>query len=173
MEIKYMTMLRDNHAKYPGKEHEYKNEPINSPNDPMQGIEQLERDYNNGEKFPRALREYLFLAGDFCYIHEGNYGSFKEENDFIRAEVSRTGNSIPRPYFVFEANHSNSLIIYLDENNDDPVLYTLDFELVNINNYTPGGPNSYTLKIAKHGMTLTELVNHRINSQLEKNKKGW
>jgi hypothetical protein len=59
MNIEYLTYLRDNPIKYPNDlEDQYPIKGI-----PLSEIEALETKYNNGNVFPKALRELLFLAG--------------------------------------------------------------------------------------------------------------
>src|SRR5690606_12142049 len=94
MEIEYTKMLRDYPAKFPkdkfpNEEVEFRNTPINFPGDPMVGIQQLENEYNNGNPFPKAYREYLFLAGDSCYVHESDVGDTRKENDSVANQLQR------------------------------------------------------------------------------------
>jgi hypothetical protein len=166
-----MTMLRDNPEQKPGGEPEFRNEPLNFPGNPLEAIEKLEQEYNEGRQFPRALREYLFLAGDFSYAHCGLLGSIIEENEFERERLKRAGKTIERPFFVFEASDSDSLFFYLDETAEDPQIYVLKIE---IDNYDSANRNHiYLMKIKKHDMTLTQLIEHRIKNILEKRRMGW
>lgn len=82
MEIKYMKMLHDNPSQYPGKTPEFSNKGISFPGGPIKGIEKLEQDY--GAPFPVALKEFLYLAGDFCYVRYDERGSIIEENQYLR-----------------------------------------------------------------------------------------
>lgn len=164
-----MTMLRDNPARYPGGKPEFKNTPINFPNNPMEGIAALEKEYNNGRAFPLAYREYLFLAGDFCHVRVTYIGSARKENEKMREDLKRTGKTIPRPFFVFETAHG-SHIFYLDEDTDDPRMHWLE---IDIEHDDPNGNHTYSLEIEPKDFTLTELINHRIKSHLEFQKKYY
>jgi hypothetical protein len=88
-------------------------------------IEALEAQYNEGKLFPRAFREYLFLAGDF-----GNTGVVNEDWDWVRGRsdgnLKYFGYKLDRPYFVFEDYDSQYFIFYLDETDEDPIVYILD-----------------------------------------------
>ena len=63
MEIQYLKTLKDNPSKNPGgTERPWTIEPI-----PLTEITQLEVLYNNGQLFPKALRELLYLAGKLMF----------------------------------------------------------------------------------------------------------
>lgn len=116
MEIKYLKKLEIN--------------PNLSPTLPRRGwnitqIEALEAQYNEGKPFPRAFREYLFLAGDW-----GGTGVVNEDWDWVRGrsdhDMKALGYELDRPYFVFEEYDSQFFIFYLDETDEDPIVYILD-----------------------------------------------
>lgn len=117
MEIVYLKTLKDNPNLKPSI-------------GPIEGWEEakileLETKYNNGNLFPKAFREYLFLAGDW-----GGTGVVNEDWDDIRKECDEDmeycGYSLDRPYFVFDYLDGQASIFFLDEDNDDPVCYILD-----------------------------------------------
>ncbi len=90
-------------------------------------IQQLEQLYNNGNPFPKVLKELLFLAGDFCsWLDFGAFDSQQEIQDEIRAKLLRVnGLSILRPhYFIDLSAYSNPVFMHLDEG-DNPPLYQI------------------------------------------------
>lgn len=63
MNIEILTKLKDNPKRNPNKlGYEFENEGLS-----VVEIEQLEQDWNNGNNFPKALRELLYLGGAYCY----------------------------------------------------------------------------------------------------------
>jgi len=114
IEIKYLQQLRDN-----------PNLSINI--SPIQGWEEaqiieLEEKYNNGQPFPLAFREYLFLAGEY-----GGTGVVYEDWDDLREDceedIEYWGNKLERPFFVFDKLDSQYSIFFLDEDKEDPIVY--------------------------------------------------
>ncbi len=89
-------------------------------------IQQLEQLYNNGSLFPKVLREYLFLAGDFCcWVDGGPYDSQEEMQEVEREEISWMV-TIIRPFYVIDVSSPDAqLIVFLDEGADDPILYQI------------------------------------------------
>ena len=67
MEITYLKKLQENLDIRP-----YPCEPL-----PMSEIENLEQTYNNGNPFPKVLRELLFLAEEYCMVLD--YGAEDED----------------------------------------------------------------------------------------------
>ena len=44
-------------------------------------ITHLEQVFNNGNLFPKVLKEFLYLAGDYCYVMDtGSWDSIEEMN---------------------------------------------------------------------------------------------
>lgn len=142
MEIQYLTYLRDNPIGY------WPIKPIS-----LQEIEQLETLYNNGNSFPKVLKELLFLAGKSCYVLD--YGGFEDQQqmqDFVRSEMADENKSITRPFFVVDVYNlgDQSIFVYLDEG-DNPPTYELHYYADNdnwIHQVTP---------------TLSGLINHGID----------
>ncbi|MCT4664216.1 MAG: hypothetical protein N4A45_03155 [Flavobacteriales bacterium] len=114
MEIKYMQQLRDNPNLAPSIG---RRKGIN-----LSQIQELETKYNNGNKFPKAFREYLFLAGIM-----GNTGVVDEDFDDLfedcEEDMETWGNKLERPFFVFDRLDSQYSIFFLDEQNEDPDVY--------------------------------------------------
>ena len=118
MEIQYLQYLRDNPQRWSSST--YSIEPI-----PLTEIEQLETKYNNGKQFPKALRELLFLAGEYCYVLDYNiFDSQEELQDEAREWLQKYNRTINRPFFVIDAYNAGEqfLFVYLDEGNDPIVM---------------------------------------------------
>ena len=141
MNIEYLQYLRDNPSK--GM---FTIEPIS-----LAEIEQLEQLYNNGNHFPKALRELLYLAGEYCHVLD--YSSFdtqQELQEYVREDLHDEGWDFSRPFYIVDAYNLGDqfLFVYLDEE-DDPTIYecmhgTLDIHAL--------GPK-----------TLSDLIKSRIN----------
>jgi hypothetical protein len=89
-----------------------------------QDISVLESQYNNGIKFPLALKELLFLAGEFCYVLDYNIFETQQElQEAVREWLSENNLSINRPFFAIDAyNYGETfLFVYLDEG-DNPII---------------------------------------------------
>lgn len=102
---------------YPGKGLE-KNEPL-----VINEILELEQLYNQGNPFPKALRELLFLAGRDCNVLDyGWHDTQQEIQEEAREWLTERGLSISRPFFVIDVYNGGEqfLFIYLDENLEDP-----------------------------------------------------
>lgn len=87
-------------------------------------IIQLESSFNNGMMFPKALRELLYLAGDFCYVCDFGLSDTQEELQLsVREDISYFNRVISRPFYVFDVYNptDNFLFIYLDEGDNPPV----------------------------------------------------
>lgn len=117
MEITYLQYLRDN----PVKQGLTKDFPIESIS--LQEIEQLEEMYNNGNPFPKALKELLFLAGNFCYVLDyGIWDTQQELQDAVREKMADENRIISRPFYVVDTYNSGDhfIFIYLDEGDNPP-----------------------------------------------------
>lgn len=115
---------------------DYLKELMNSPYPPnmqFQAIEaiseteitHLQQLYNNGNPFPKALQELLFLAGSYCYVLDyGIYDTQEELQEYVRNELEEVDKVITRPFYVIDIYNGNDqfLFIYLDES-DDPKVY--------------------------------------------------
>jgi hypothetical protein len=129
MNIELLTYLRDNPKEYP-------QDP--DPNDqwPNRGlsletITAFEMKYNNGNPFPKVLKELLYLAGEFCYVLAyDNSDTMEEMQDrqrqfFIDYNVPE----FTRPFFVLDLYNFGDgfTFMYLDDG-DNPPLFYFDFE---------------------------------------------
>ena len=127
MEIKYLKYLEENPHRYPNRtEDKYSNKRIS-----LSEIEDLETNYNNGNPFPKALRELLYLAGEYCYMLDyGVYDSQSDLQESQREAITDYKQNITRPFYVIDCynDYQTFLFVYLDEG-DNPSVY--EFTLKN------------------------------------------
>ncbi len=118
MNIEYLKTLRDNPADF-GVTMNYTNRGI-----PLTEIEQLEQTWNNGNPFPKALRELLFLAGDFCYVFSYGISDTQQAlQERWREQMLDAGKTIIRPFYVVDTwGPDQFYFVYLDEG-DNPYIY--------------------------------------------------
>lgn len=117
MEIEYLKDVKEYQSRYPtSKEWTATNEQL-----PLEEIIRLEKEYNNSKPFPKALRELLFLAGEYCNILESE--SNAETQLYVQELLEKNKQKISRPFYVIEMNYSSVAFwfIYLDEGDDPPV----------------------------------------------------
>ncbi|NQX86328.1 MAG: SMI1/KNR4 family protein [Flavobacteriaceae bacterium] len=115
MEIQYLTELEAKPKR-------------NAQTSPVEGyseseIIQLEQSFNNGNTFPRAYREYLFLAGKFSWILEQGE-ELPELMSSFNFYLEPTGIVMTRPFVPFGVTgpgHEGFYICYLDEGDDPSV----------------------------------------------------
>jgi hypothetical protein len=91
-------------------------------------ITALSLQYNNGNSFPRAYHEYLYLAGKYCWAMEGSEG-LKEEMSTFNFHLEVTGIVMDRPFVTFDVTGPGTegfYIIYLDEGVEDPNVYRVN-----------------------------------------------
>jgi hypothetical protein len=118
MEIEYLKQLENNPFRF--------NYPdINNEPTPESEILHLEQLYNQGKTFPKALRELLYLAGNFCYVLDYGINESQEElQEFVREELNYYNKEISRPFFAIDVYNASDqfLLIYLDEG-DNPAVH--------------------------------------------------
>jgi hypothetical protein len=90
-------------------------------------IKELELQINNGNKFPKSLREYLFLCGDYDgtgvsdpqNMLDGT-AQYLVMNESYQNDLKKAGLTLDRPIFIFHSYDGDVFsFIYLDEG-DDP-----------------------------------------------------
>ncbi|MFD2581068.1 hypothetical protein ACFSR6_01105 [Pedobacter vanadiisoli] len=157
MEIQYLGYLRDNPDANPNEsEYKFTIEPI-----ALEEIAALEQLYNNGNAFPKVLKELLFLAGAFCYVLDyGTFDTKQELQEDVRRIMSIQGRIISRPFYAVDVYNQGDqfLFIYLDEG-EDPLVYE--------GLYSGGGVNFPDWIHSVSVKSLSELINHRIDRQKE------
>ena len=153
MNIEYLKILRDNPAMYPN-DIDYKGQIRGIP---LTEIEQLEQTWNNGNPFPKALRELLFLAGDFCFVFSyGVYDTQQRLQEAMREDMVECNKTITRPFYVMDTwNADQYYFVYLDEG-DNPYIYEA----------LPNEDNSIWLKRLNH------TIKSKSESRIARVKRG-
>ena len=120
MNIQYLTKLKDNPIEY-SEDTDFRF--------PIKGISeaeitQLEQTWNNGNPFPKVLKELLYLAGEDCYVFD--YGIPENQNEmqeWVREQMTEMNKTITRPFYAIDLYGGDQfLFIYLDEG-DNPDIY--------------------------------------------------
>jgi len=152
MEIKFMTEVQ-------------KNMKIERKRFPNVGltiakIEELEMKFNEGLKFPKAFREFLFLAGDNNNFGFDDLGKGLDEfQNFALKEIKAAGQKVDRPFFAFNVYDSQYHVIFLDETEEDPKVYL-------ISPFLAAEGTSSLVKIPtggfKENFTFVEFVNESV-----------
>lgn len=125
MEIVYLKNLQNNPKQYTNDtENQMEIQGLT-----IQEIEQLEQNWNNGSLFPKALRELLYLAGEFCYVLDYNVWEDQQDmQEMLRMYMERSGHSFSRPFFIVDnyggGGAGEFLFVYLDEDQNDPKVYS-------------------------------------------------
>jgi len=127
MNIQFLTELKDNPSAYPN-DTDFKGEIEGIP---LSEIEQLEQTWNNGLPFPKALRELLFLAGNYCYVlDKGLMESQQQMQEEARLWMTYEGQqrTITRPFYVIEVRYDEQFtMVYLDEG-DNPNVHSISLD---------------------------------------------
>lgn len=139
MDIKYLALLSNN-AVITSTKTDYvrKLKPIS-----MDEIVTLENTYNGGHPFPKALRELLYLAGNYCPVLDyGRNNSQDEMQQRARGwftAFGRIGPSIERPFYIIDVYNAGSqfLFVYLDEGKDDPIVCEVNLDMIDIHDGEP------------------------------------
>lgn len=150
MEIKYLNLLKDT------KDDMLVNRPLS-----LTEIGVLENVFNNGNVFPTSLRELLFIAGKFCIVLDYSICEDQQEMQDYACELLDDGNlQINRPFYAihFYSDGSQFLYVYLDENNDDP--------LVNVA-YIPNSAG------VEHFYSLNTRLSVLLNSRVTRLREGF
>ena len=144
MEIIYLKQVKEN-PKLRG----FINEPMS-----ITEIEALENKYNKGGVFPKAFREYLFLAGNFNNLAFDDLGEgLNELQKLANEELAMVGQKVDRPFFAFSVYNSQYSVIFLDESEEDPKVYLISPFLAK------GGSEPL---VKPNGWIFSELVNESI-----------
>ena len=96
----------------------------------LEEIKQLEQIYNNNKPFPKALRELLFLAGNYCIVLDYGLNDTQQElQEFVRENMQEENRIITRPFYAIDVYNAGDqfLFVYLDEV-DDPAVYQASYE---------------------------------------------
>lgn len=88
-------------------------------------IKQIEQKFNKGKEFPKAFREFLFLAGNFNNWGFDDIDGIIELQQYAKEDLEMAGQVIDKPFFAFSVLDSIYSIILLDEIKPDPKVYLL------------------------------------------------
>ncbi|WP_294280769.1 hypothetical protein [uncultured Chryseobacterium sp.] len=116
-------------------------------------IKQIESKYNHGKEFPKAFREFLFLAGDFNNFGFDDIDGIEALQEYAKEDMEMAGQTVNRSFFAFDVLDSMYSVILLDEINEDPKVYLLMPFLAK------GGSQPL---IKPNGWNFTDLVNENI-----------
>lgn len=116
-------------------------------------IKQIESKYNYGKEFPKAFREFLFLAGDFNNFGFDDIDGIEALQEYAKEDMEMAGQTLNRSFFAFDVLDSMYSVILLDEINEDPKVYLLMPFLAK------GGSQPL---IKPNGWNFTDLVNENI-----------
>ncbi|HEX8574882.1 MAG TPA: SMI1/KNR4 family protein [Flavobacterium sp.] len=153
MNIEYMTEVQNN-MKIERKPWPNKGLSISQ-------IEDLEKKYNRGREFPKAFREFLYLAGENNNFAFDDLGEGLDElQELAKEELEMAGQKVDRPFFAFSVYNSCYYVIFLDETKEDPKVYLIMPFLAE------GGSEPL---IKSNGWDFTALVNesiHRVKNNI-------
>lgn len=88
-------------------------------------IKKIEQTFNAGKEFPKAFREFLFLAGDFNNWGFDDIEGIVELQQYAKEDLEMADQKITKPFFAFSVLDSIYNIILLDEAGSDPKVYLL------------------------------------------------
>ena len=148
MTIEYLTYVRENPIL-----RGFKNEPM-----PLAEIAKLELKYNKGKEFPKAFREFLYLAGAFNNFAFDDIDGLEELQQYAKEDLEKTKQKVIKPFFTFNVYDAEYTSLFLDETAEDPKVYIID----------PFGAKEGKPLIRiptggfKENYTFTELVNESI-----------
>lgn len=113
MEIVYMKQVQEN-----PKINNFVNRGFS-----LEEIKEIELKYNNEKEFPKALREFLFLAGDFNNFGFDDIDGIVDLQELAQEELKMAGQKVDRDFFAFSVYNSQYSVIFLDETAEDPKVY--------------------------------------------------
>lgn len=115
METKYLTQMIENPVL-----DTWRNRPYT-----LEKIKDLEALYNHGKPFPTALREFLWIAGEFNNVGFSAYRDFFELQIECRRGLDVCEQVISRPFLAFDNLNACEQFgfVYLDEDQNDPDVY--------------------------------------------------
>jgi len=161
MEIQYLKLLRDN----PKRDVEgFHIEGLT-----ISEIQSFEQLYNNGNPFPIALKEYLFLAGKYNWTFEMD--DLPKLRSAIQYEANFANFTLPsRPFLVIGVDNggggSHFKVVFLDEQLSDPKVYFFNLYedlLMEVHDME---------RIEDSGFTLSKFIMAIINNYRNMQSKG-
>ncbi|TXF79497.1 hypothetical protein [Chryseobacterium sp.] len=91
MNIEYMTQVKENPVLEGFKNRSFS----------LDKIKQIEQKFNHGKEFPKAFREFLFLAGDFNNIAFDGIDGIEELQEYAKEDLEKTKQKVDKPFFCF------------------------------------------------------------------------
>lgn len=89
-----------------------------------QQITDLENEMNGGKPFPKVLKEFLFIGGEYNGISLNSGDDYTAQIKYFNEKMAKNGRSISRPYFIFQSLDGGCFtFIYLDEDSEDPQVW--------------------------------------------------
>ncbi|MDH6251797.1 hypothetical protein M2347_001524 [Chryseobacterium sp. H1D6B] len=88
-------------------------------------IQKIELKYNKGKNFPKAFKEFLYLAGDFNNFGFDDIDGILDLQDLAKEELEMAGQKVERPFFSFHVYNSQYSVIFLDETTENPKVYLI------------------------------------------------
>jgi hypothetical protein len=115
MEVQILKAMKTRPASRP-----WKNEPMD-----LQEIIKLEKKYNKTSAFPRALREFLFLAGQYNNVGFDFHHGLERLQERSQEALKYNNQKIDRPFFAFDQldDCEQFTFVFLDEDQEDPDVY--------------------------------------------------
>ena len=120
MNIKYLKSFQENISNLRGSISRGLN---------IEEITFLEEKLNNGNSFPKALKEYLYLAGEYNTLGFDTQGigyggnEYLAMMEFYEKKMKQKGLKMEKPYLILHSHDGECfLFLYLDEG-DDPQPY--------------------------------------------------
>ena len=132
-------------------------------------IQEVEKKFNI--TFPKAYREFLFLAGKSCgelplYDTADLETLAADWHQEIMWEVLESTNAkkdIKHPFWMFaESNGCEQFAFFYLEDGEDPIVHTVDY-----------GWEEYTVEIKSSKKTFSQYIDGRIDSAYHILKHGW
>jgi len=115
MEINYMNQVKENPSI-----NKFVNRGFS-----LDKINEIETNFNSGREFPKAFREFLFLAGDFNNWGFDSIDGIIKQQEYVKEELEMAGQKVKRPFFAFSVYNSQYSVIFLDEEKEDPDVYLI------------------------------------------------
>jgi hypothetical protein len=166
MNIEYLKCLTENPKIWDlGNNHD----PDWDVNKPMgiKEIQELEVKYNQGNEFPKVLREFLYLAGSHNWIFDYIEDSYEELQEYVIMDFSYNNVVVGRPFFAleYEAAYSGVLLVHLDAG-DDPSVWMYN----PYNNQIPGqnGNKKMIYREVSDIITLKQTIDILVKNRIRK-----
>lgn len=142
MNIEYLTQVRQN-----PKLKDFVNRGFS-----LEKIKEIEQIFNKGKEFPKAFREFLFLAGDFNNFGFDDIDGIIELQKYVKEDLEKTEQEVNDAFFAFSVYDAQYSVVFLDDAEDDPEVFIID----------PYEAKEGGVLVRSNGWKFTDLVNERI-----------